>query len=756
MREELINLINGCDVVSFDIFDTLLFRNLYIPTDLFKILEKIALEKYNISDFYDLRICCEKNSRTSLNNYECTLSEIYNEVAKQISNKRIANELKKCEIELEKEFCVVNPFMKKIYDYCIKNKKKVILISDMYLEKKVILDILSHIGYDSPKLYLSNEFHATKGSSELFKIVYDENQFDKSKWLHIGDNIISDYEVPISFGINAYNYKNVSTYFDSEPNSIFESIVLGIQNNFLYNGLPLNYWEKFGVRYASLIYFGFTKWLYDLTKNENNLFFLARDGYIIKKIYDLLNDNSKIFTNYIYCSRKSIQIPSLIYQDKNKLVDAFSKGYSPNFKISLKKFLENASVNLDNINDYSSFHAFGFYHLDDVVCMKNYDQARKLLAKLIGNIEENLSDSRNLVISYLKQEKLNDFEKINIMDIGWSGSIQEAIGKLLGKEVIGYYFGTIDSGKKDAFCNMFGYYFDLDKEEKDKESVFSNVMMYELLFSAPHGSTIGYQYKNDKIFPVLDEDLSYNKVIEKIQDSALNIIKKYIKYIKYFDRLDKHFCVSPYEQFLNNYCLDDVKMFKDLSNDYLLGSSKKIKYVSEITIDEIENSSEDLLSKLEGSLWKNAFYISDIDGEDIELWYEKCKYKINNLKYKDLSSVPLNCAKLYLDYGEGFSEDNVIFIPYQKIGLKYSFEFKIPSFVKSVRIDPVEGFFVKITELMIFTDNGNVQCKIPHKSAILGKLKKCIYIYSRDPKIVVYHLENDKFLKFFANIEIVR
>ena len=71
-------------------------------------------------------------------------------------------------------------------------------------------------------------------------------------------------------------------------------------------------------------------------------------------------------------------------------------------------------------------------------------------------------------------------------------------------------------------------------------------------------------------------------------------------------------------------------------------------------------------------------------------------------------------------------------------------------------INPSRILFVKITELMIFTNNGNVQCKIPHKSAILGKLKKCVYIYSRDPKIVVYHLENDKFLKFLANIEIVR
>ena len=91
----------------------------------------------------------------------------------------------------------------------------------------------------------------------------------KNKWLHIGDNVYSDYEIPINFGINAYNYKNVSTYTDIVPNSIFESIVLGIQNNYLYNGLNNDYWDLFGVKYASLIYLGFTKWLYDLTKEED-------------------------------------------------------------------------------------------------------------------------------------------------------------------------------------------------------------------------------------------------------------------------------------------------------------------------------------------------------------------------------------------------------------------------------------------------------------------------------------------------------
>ena len=52
MYKELIKLINKNDVISFDVFDTLLLRNVYKPVDIFRILSKIALEKYNVDDFY--------------------------------------------------------------------------------------------------------------------------------------------------------------------------------------------------------------------------------------------------------------------------------------------------------------------------------------------------------------------------------------------------------------------------------------------------------------------------------------------------------------------------------------------------------------------------------------------------------------------------------------------------------------------------------------------------------------------------------
>ena len=134
MYTEIINLVKNKKVISFDIFDTLLFRNVAKPVDIFKIMENILKNKYGIIDFTKKRIEAESNARKLATNGEANFDEIYIQMEKEIKDKSIINEIKKLEKEKEYEFMTQNPFMKRIFDYCIENNKKIMLISDMYLE----------------------------------------------------------------------------------------------------------------------------------------------------------------------------------------------------------------------------------------------------------------------------------------------------------------------------------------------------------------------------------------------------------------------------------------------------------------------------------------------------------------------------------------------------------------------------------------------------------------------------------------------
>ena len=127
--------------VSFDIFDTLILRNVSKPVDIFEIVEveynKIHEEK--LSNFKNLRIEAELTARKNTSKEEITINEIYDNL--KFDNK---DEIKELEIQIEKSFIVKNPEMFEIYNKCLENGLKVIITSDMYLPQEIIEDVLKN------------------------------------------------------------------------------------------------------------------------------------------------------------------------------------------------------------------------------------------------------------------------------------------------------------------------------------------------------------------------------------------------------------------------------------------------------------------------------------------------------------------------------------------------------------------------------------------------------------------------------------
>lgn len=119
------------DVISFDIFDTLILRPFAKPTDLFMVVGN----KLKIIDFMRIRIEAEKVARDEAmvlkGNHEVSIYEIYEKVSR-----KTGIDVQKgvdAEFETEMEFCFANPYMKRVYDLLNDQGKKIILTSDMYL-----------------------------------------------------------------------------------------------------------------------------------------------------------------------------------------------------------------------------------------------------------------------------------------------------------------------------------------------------------------------------------------------------------------------------------------------------------------------------------------------------------------------------------------------------------------------------------------------------------------------------------------------
>lgn len=110
------------DVISFDIFDTLILRPFAKPTDLFMVVGN----KLKIIDFMRRRIEAEKAARDEAvvlkGNSEVTIYEIYEKVSRKTGID--VQQGVEAELETELEFCFANPYMKRVYDLISDQGKK--------------------------------------------------------------------------------------------------------------------------------------------------------------------------------------------------------------------------------------------------------------------------------------------------------------------------------------------------------------------------------------------------------------------------------------------------------------------------------------------------------------------------------------------------------------------------------------------------------------------------------------------------------
>lgn len=191
------------EIISFDIYDTLIHRTTGSPSKVFKEIQgRINREIKSNEDFIFNREQAVKKAWEKTKREEITLDEIYQNYKK--SNVDV-NLLKQFEIEMELDCVYPDKRLKTVYEELKKNGKKIIIISDMYLPQPVIKKILEKCGYKKyEKVYVSSEIMLKKRTGNLFKFVKSDMQ--GKEFIHIGDNRTSDYKKAREYGIKSIWY----------------------------------------------------------------------------------------------------------------------------------------------------------------------------------------------------------------------------------------------------------------------------------------------------------------------------------------------------------------------------------------------------------------------------------------------------------------------------------------------------------------------------------------------------------------------
>lgn len=127
--DDLMKLLSGYDVISFDIFDTLITRCLPKPNDVFQLVELILTDEGKSEvGFAEAREQAEKNANF-IRGYP-SFDEIYDELKNlcNLSEEEI-KKIKQTEFRIELELLVARRDVLSLFSALIKQGKRIVLVS---------------------------------------------------------------------------------------------------------------------------------------------------------------------------------------------------------------------------------------------------------------------------------------------------------------------------------------------------------------------------------------------------------------------------------------------------------------------------------------------------------------------------------------------------------------------------------------------------------------------------------------------------
>ena len=570
--EEFVRKIKDYDVISFDIFDTLIFRPFSSPTDVFYLIG----EKFDFLDFKNLRVwaewdarmkCRQKNGHT-----EVSLQDIWENLEEDTGLN--AEEGMRLECETEEKLCYSNPYMLQVWKRLQKLGKRMIIVSDMYLPRSCIERILQKTGYmGAERIYISNEYGENKAGGDLFHRVIRD--FSGARIVHIGDNPHSDQKMAKASGLDILPYqnvnKNVLLYRPMDMSSMIGGAYRGLVSNHLYNGsekFSIDY--EYGYVYGGLFVVGYCHFIHEYYEQHylDRLLFLARDGDILNRVYQKLYPDDR--TVYVYWSRKAAT-KLMADEDKHDFFRRFNQ------KGTIGEALRSMELEqlLPELSDWQEIwdvwerksgagrkQKFIDLRAEDELTDKNAYLLRRFIEAKWERVMTHYEEQQVAAEKYYR-EILHGCENVAAVDIGWAGSGALALSHLVEKvwgmdcKITGIVAGTntIHNAQPDAsdpflqdgrlVAYLYSGQMNRDLLKKHDPNKDYNVF-WELLLSSLTPSFQGfhdgrYQTEKESIYlETVDITLEFGKYdfnpegIREIQRGILDFAEQYLDHFGAF------------------------------------------------------------------------------------------------------------------------------------------------------------------------------------------------------------------------------
>lgn len=323
-RLQLLDTAMRYDVISFDLFDTLVMRKCLFPEAVFSIVKRKAEDCGIILEDFPKR---RREAEKALYHGEkpfYTLDDIYlwlrESYALGIEQAMLVKSL-----ELETELEMVFP-RTDIVECCkelLSIGKQVIITSDMYLTRAQMKLILEKCGLPDMTVYISCVCGASKHIGTLFDRLWDD--FHGKHILHIGDNLRCDIKNAQKKGIDTLWVPNAAAQMDAwglnkikaENRQLY---ALFVQKCFSRafseeKRILISSAKDLGYLFFGPLAVGYLIWLANQVQKDKigHLLFIARDGYIFYRLYQRLR---KVYAglpqaSYFLTSRRCVSVAAI-------------------------------------------------------------------------------------------------------------------------------------------------------------------------------------------------------------------------------------------------------------------------------------------------------------------------------------------------------------------------------------------------------------------------------------------------------------
>ncbi len=504
-KRELLDRIKEYEVISFDLFDTLVARTVSSYTDVFELLNLELLKKsINIHDFTLLRLQSEKELSKS---YSPNLQQIYDDLLIKSKTDSISSEeLSGMEWIIDYSTMIPRSEMCELVNEIISAGKKVVITTDCYYSYDQVNKILDKAGLGKvDKVLVSCEQETGKVQKLYDKLI---ESYPNSKILHIGDDLYSDVEKAGEHSIDSFHIYSGSELLDllggmgieSEVFSLTDRIKMGMFVSCIFNS-PFQFEtddtypyvkNSYDLGYAMCapVISDFVYWLNKQSSNQNykQILFCSRDGYLPKRLFDTISADVK---SYYFLSSRTAAI-------RSGMEDEHDIEYVDNMKYF---GLENEELKC----------RFGIEHTGD----KGFDRKKEILSR-----------SAELRQNYRKYIGKFDFDddKIGLFDFVAKGTSQLFLQKLFTQHIKGFYFLQLEPDfMSDKSLEIEPLYSD---EEKNASSIYENYYILETILTAPHSQVLEF---DDAGNPVYAEETRNTRDLNTIENVQKGIIDYFTK-----------------------------------------------------------------------------------------------------------------------------------------------------------------------------------------------------------------------------------